>query len=463
VRALLASLLAIVAGCGGAAAPPPARPAPASAPARAPATPRPAGAPASAPAPLACRPDGHGAAYTVAWPADVRAALDAALERGGVVVAYDCATLRLLPGCRAPGGYGFMPTVPAQRPLALAAAAEVRANVPAASAGTGAPAAPPAKVEVTLTVAGFRDLTGPPAAGALTGACAGATHVVRRAVIGLVGDREAAGACDGGPANAARPPAGCDQVLRVTLAPLGGAAAPEALGLAAESCPAGLADQDDVCRVERAGVPHACTRHDPADCARQCELGHGGSCNTLGFILRTGTGVRADAARATALFARACELGSADGCASHGLALRGGHGGPPAPARAAAVLARACALGHAGACAHAALLFERGAGVARDLGRAATFHGRACTAGHALGCRGLAGAYLHGDGVGRDPGRARALLERTCELGERTGCLFLGVMLREGQGGPAERARAQALFRAACQDGLAEACVEERR
>jgi hypothetical protein len=460
VRRLHFLLLAAVAGCG-AARPPVAAPAPSPGPRAVAPTSAPASRPAPGPADITCGPGGDSTVYAVGWAPEVRAALEAALERGGVAVVYDCARLRLLPGCRTPGGYGYMPTVPTTRPLKVTEPAEVRANLPPASVGAG-PAAAPAPVDLALTFAGFRDLERASVApDALRGDCAGATHVVRRAVIGFIGERREATACFGGAANADRPPAGCSAVLRLTLEPLGGGA-PEALGVAGESCPAGFVENDGACRQARADRPQACTRQDPAGCARECERQHAGSCNTLGFLTRTGARTAADLARAATLFARACELGSADGCANYGLALHAGRGLARDPTRAAAVFGRACELGHATACAHFGLLFESGDGIPRDPDRAALLFARACTAGRALGCRSLAGAYLHGSGVARDPARARTLLVRTCDLGERTGCLFLGVMLRDGLGGPPDRARGAALIHAACEEGLADACAEER-
>jgi hypothetical protein len=393
----------------------------------------------------------------------VRGAFEAALRRGGIVVAFDGARLRLLPDCRAPGRYGYMPTVPAERPLQLEGDDVIAANFPLASAPGLPPPAGPRRLDRPITVAGSRDLGHGAARAALAGACADATHVVRRVVVGFLGERKAATACDGGPANAAGPPPGCDRALRLVLEPLDAPPLPEALAAAGERCPAGFTETFDVCVRARPDLPYACSPRDLADCARQCDRQHARSCETLGFLLRAGIGAAVDRTRAAASFARACDLGSAEGCANLGLAARAGDGAPRDPGRAAALLARGCELGHAGACVQLGLLYEVGHGVPRDRERAAMMYARACTAAHGLGCRSLAGAALHGLGVPRDPARARALLARSCELGERTGCLFLGVMLRDGLGGPPEAPRGQALIHAACEEGVADACAEERR
>ncbi len=168
-------------------------------------------------------------------------------------------------------------------------------------------------------------------------------------------------------------------------------------------------------KEEAANPPHQCIENDLADCTKQCERGHAGSCENLAFMYQTGNGVKEDQSKATPLFVKACE-GSAF---------------------------RAC--GEAG---HALL---EGVGISVDQLRGLQMLIRACENRDAYGCYRLA-MYKVATGKPELIEQASRLYQVACNLEYADGCINLGVMLAEGKVVPADKKRAADLFKRACEE-----------
>jgi TPR repeat protein len=180
----------------------------------------------------------------------------------------------------------------------------------------------------------------------------------------------------------------------------------------------------------------------PEHLKRACDLDHGSACNALGWAWSTGFGtLKADGARARALYERACELGSATGCLNR----------------------------------------ARHARAAEDLGGAAKWASQACSGELRAGCEVLAGVLQEaesscrtsaktchdwgyilefGYGVPEDSVKGLAAHERSCAAGSSVGCWSAGVSYRDGITGDPHPAKAKARFKVACAAGLDAACLE---
>ncbi|MFO0614082.1 MAG: tetratricopeptide repeat protein [Polyangiaceae bacterium] len=473
---------------------------------------------------------GAGTPLVVDLEAHERADLEDAMGDGIAVVAWSCESLKLLPDCHASGSYAFHGLSPQEFTVKLDDADEVRANLPAFGASVLGKIESEMKRGATLdlaismigkrrtTVAAVRSME-------LSGHCEGATHFVRGAYVGAFamatgtrGDLRAAAeifkigadassksaklaeardgdldTCRAFDAAAARPPARCSSLVRLELAPLGGALDPSSskpdVEVGEAACAEGLVLVDHKCAATSIDRPFLCRADKPVECDEQCTRGHMQSCAVLGALYARGEGVPKDATRAASFLERSCEGGEALACVNAGVLMERGEGGPKDPVRAAAFYKKACALGDGKGCFDFALLAEPGA-VGADLERVADAYRQGCDLGEAAACVNLgilaeagrarltdvasalferaceggsgAGCFnaarLLDQGPTRDPARALAAFGRACELGVARGCFFAGQHVRDGSGSHADPARACELYAKACDAGVAEAC-----
>jgi TPR repeat protein len=449
--------------------------------------------------------DGNPQPLVVDWRPEARADLEVAMRRGVAVVAYDCASLRVLADCTLDGGYGFVGVSLKGQTLHLATADEIKANLPAGivAATFGSEIERGASIDVELSIVGKQMSTVADGhVGQLRGRCGGATHLVRAvttgafslatqtsanvdAELGVVGvsgrtagksektvqqqDGDRA-ACAAATPDATSPPAGCAAPLRLDLVALGAApvvapAAP-AGGIAAAmgqgftpapsesgSCPFGLVWSGGACRAPREDLPRKCDAHDPGDCQRQCDLGDGASCNELGFAHMVGKKVGLDRRRAYDLFERACGLGDLHGCNNQGAILISYDRLPYDQLdRAVRLFDDTCAK-EPTLCTNRAVMLRDGVHARVDKTRAAELFSRACVGGNASACHDLALAYDEGVGVGRDVARATELELQACHGGHMHSCTVTGAKYLYGTGVAKDEVAAVSYFRRGCDGG----------
>lgn len=418
----------------------------------------------------------------VDWTAEERAHLREAMAEGLAVFHYDCAGLKLLRGCKAPGSYGFVGTSRKEELVRLADRSEVRLNLPSFG---GALATSLASSDGTLDVAmvlvgkeralstsvGTKQLEG-------ASACAGATHFLRGVHVGAfaldtgakgtprqpssVFEAHTAGSslatrrdgdvrrCAETDPTAVRPPDGCGSVVRLELTRVG---TPGGDDLAEDSCPSGLVLAEGKCALPTSATAHLCKKTEPKDCEAQCARGHARSCETLSFLLGEGRGVTKDQARAFELAQKACDDGASGACFLAGHALHEGRGVPRDPSRAAALYRRACDDAEMVACWALASLTKTGLGVPKDVGAALELSKRACNGAVPGACIDVAGML-----ASREPGEAAKLLSRTCEAGHDKACVSFAKCFLNGVGVAKDAERAAKMAGELCERKEASAC-----
>lgn len=191
----------------------------------------------------------------VEWPSTDRAALEARLREGLVVVRYLGCEMQVLPRCKAEkGAYRFVGVTKKTDHVAILNEDELWANMPIGAAGLEATLARAGQLDVSMTIVGQyeSDLT-QLTVDDLNGSCDGATHVlasltvgafelssvgrakvgggVRVAGVGTAGESKSKretitadgslDACNTATQDAAAPPTGCGALVRIEALPLG--------------------------------------------------------------------------------------------------------------------------------------------------------------------------------------------------------------------------------------------------
>jgi len=193
----------------------------------------------------------------VEWPAADRAALEVLALRGTVVVRYSGCEMEVLPRCRAPGAYHYVPTTRKTERVVIQDEDELYANLPIGAAKLEGKLRRAGQLDVNMNVVGQFDLDqGELPSDALEGDCRKATHFVTGLTVGAFefaagGNAEAGGeasglgagvggtsarrrevissdgevaACERSAREDKEPPTGCGALLRVALAELASAA-----------------------------------------------------------------------------------------------------------------------------------------------------------------------------------------------------------------------------------------------
>ncbi len=429
-----------------------------------------------------------------------------------VVNADDCHGLRLLRGCRARGRYGYLGVIAHTRTMHLGTDEELRVNAPLPESTTADAAASARRIHVTVVGqrATTRERLSPEE---LTGECAGATHFIASAEIGIdvatTNDARpsaaVAAACDSAKAGDSTPRPGCASPIAVRIvpiAPLGEQItfdkAPKDAIAPIGVCPRDMVVSETRCVRPPIDAPYLCAFGDAANCQLQCDRGDVNSCDVLAFMRRYGKGVPKDTGVAAKLYALGCERDDAIACATLGQLEYNGDGIPKDQAKAVAHFDRACRLGDTSACGNLGIAYATGTGIVADEARGRAILSKACDAGSASACEQLAerlvgsddsdagsddrarsGAILAelcavndgracfsigrhtylGIGVTRDPAAAAALFEKACRTGSDEACVLLGVMYRQADGVPRDDVRATRLMDLACGHGDDEACL----
>lgn len=414
-----------------------------------------------------------------------RATLEMVMKGGVAVVSYDCKHLTVLRDCSVQGTYGFVGVSTKEVVHAFSTTSDIGANLPSLGplpVEIGAQLNTGKSLNLAIVTVGRRRTTVTGATLAdLKGTCDGATHLVRGADIGAfamsIGTRAAqsatvqvfgAGAHEAGTSeksidrrdgelpsckeadpDAESPPKQCRALVRLELQPLvrieatpdaaagakaGGDADDDEAHKVAE-CPKGMVRAEGVCRAAAEVAAHACTPTDLADCTKQCDGGHFGSCTVLGDMYRFGrNGATADQAAAAKLYDKACAGGDAAACTWLGLAYEYGRGVTPDMRHAVELFKHSCDAGHAAGCNNLGFAKAKGLdGSPPDAEGSAKLYRRACDAGDKVACFNFAIRLLSGGGVDKDPARALELYTRSCDGGYGKACSNLGVQYSKGE------------------------------
>lgn len=398
--------------------------------------------------------------WLVRWTADERRALADALHEGLVIVAADdCQGLRVLRGCHAFGGYGYLGTVRTTKSANLVTDEELRVNAPVAGVASDAGNASPLHATVT-TVGRWQTVRQFLAPDELTGACEGATHYIEYGAVGV--PSATIDACAGAKPGDTAPPKSCDVPVLLRMEPieqLGDLTSFDRLPTDAVApigmCPEGMVVAGETCTRKPTDRPYLCAFGDGAECTAQCDRGDINSCDVLASMLREGRGVAKDLGAAAARYAVACD--SADGIACANLASEryGGNGVRRDLALAAKLYARACDLGEVSACGNLATMRMLGEGVPKDVAAAEALHAHACQAGSAGTCEEIAKALAETDGI-----RSRAKFQELCDVDDARACAELARIAFFGEGNtPVDQAAAARFFERACRAGDDRSCV----
>ena len=468
---------------------------------------------------------------------DTRADIEIAMRKGLAVVHYDCKSLRVLPHCILGGDYIYTPVTQKRHTVKLETAAELKANLPLAtkylSMSLNAELRRGSSIDVELDIVGKeQSLAQGVAASDLDGVCEGATHVVRGATIGafVIKSKSHADAkttaevfgtegknqgeerheifqSDGNSQacfskqDSLSAPTECSALLKVDLL----AIQPQAsiresrayisqVSTDRTSCSSGLRWDGVKCSTTNNNNVYSCQPDNVLECKEQCDKGHPGSCNSLGFLYFDGRGVQLDRQKAAELFNIACRGGDMHGCNNLGTAYYKGLGmiqsnefalesykeachatpelcynlgvfmrddgrGYPSKARAAELFSRSCLGGNISGCSELANAYSSGAGVNKDLVKAKELYNKACSGNHPSSCRAIGARYMNGNGSNIDYGKSFQYLNRSCELADMTGCGLLGLLYYEGKGVKTAPTKGMNLMKHSCNSGSAEGCV----
>ena len=446
--------------------------------------------------------DKHGEPLVVDWRSEQRGDLEIAMKEGVAVVEYSCKGIRLLKDCHIEGQYGFIGMTRREQLVRLENADEVRANLPLSGATLGGEVNSGSTLDIAMVMVGKRRTTWEnPTRADLQGACDGATHFVRGALVGAFvmeqGSRAnvraaaeilgvGAGAAsssaektrnqDGDPSDckkatpaSATAPDQCGAPIRLVLSAIATGAPPAAESAEAEAktpvaaveepCPQGLVFTDGKCTASGGDKPFQCNPGNPEECTAQCDKGHVGSCATLAGMVASGSGVERDLTKAVALFKKACDGGDSHGCVGLGVLTAEGSGTAKDPAAAAGLFDKACNDGDADGCGRLAAAAVAGDGVAKDASRAIALYQQACQGGHVRSC-GEAGTMLvSGSGGAADLAKAADYLKRACDGGHPASCNALGELIETGRGVRRDPIWASMMYRRGCMFASGDGCM----
>jgi TPR repeat protein len=396
------------------------------------------------------------------------------MHDGVAVVAYSCSGIKLLKACHVEGAYGYLGMTKREQVVRLQDADEVRANLPLSGlkiAGEiGGEMSRGATIDIALITVGKRRTTWQgPTRDDLKGDCDGATHFVRGASVGAfavqtgtraeaktsvqifgagagggsssakdVDDKEGdPGACATASPDSTSAPPQCGAAVRLELVAIGESRAKNppkqpdkpaadehpAAEAQEEPCPQGLVLVDGKCTAPTEDKPHLCDVSDQADCQKQCDRGHAGSCGALGAIFQ---GRTHEYTKALAALKKGCDGGDVRSCVNLGDMTLDGVGTKADPAAAAPLFDRGCTSGDAIGCARLGFLYRAGNGVAHDDARAAKLLRKACDGGQARACGELGLMTRDGAGLAADSNAATTLLRRGCDGGDARSCTLVG-------------------------------------
>jgi TPR repeat protein len=431
---------------------------------------------------------------------DARVDLEATMKKGIAVVAYDCASFRVLPACKVPEArYEYAGVSRKEQVIQMNSLDDLQVNLPINSGKLGAEMKSGRSIDLALVRVG---LTSTPLAqisrAELTGVCEGATHFVQNATlgafsmatgsvgkVGAVAEMFSVGGsakseaerkamtkdgslddCRKSDPDGAAPPPECRAPLQVELFPIQGAASAvkakvekqserdKAVDAAENPCPEGYGFDGVKCTRAGGAEAHLCDPNDEAECKQQCDKGSAESCLNLGRIHRK------EPAVAIPLYKKACEGGAFDACGAAGLAMMPKEYDNPKvadEARPGLLLAqKGCDGGSGYACGIEGDYLEFDDFKLRDFPGAMKAYNRGCSLGYGDACWRLAKIYFTGGEVPRNGQKGVELLNKSCQAGNADECAMMGIVHEIGrafgssEGVHADPDKAMASFTRAC-------------
>lgn len=408
---------------------------------------------------------------------DARVDLEASMKKGVAVVAYDCASFRVLTSCKlADSGYEYAGVSRKEQVVQMKSADDLHANLPLSSAKLGAEVQSGRTIDLALVLVGQRSTTLTKVdRGDLQGACEGATHYVQSASVGAfsmatgsVGKAAVVGemfnygggasssserkamnmdgsleACRKSEPDSETPPTECRAPLRVELQPIAGQTVAtgkvskdeQKASTGLESpCPSGFAYVDGLCTKD-ATKGYLCKATDEAECKAQCDKGNGDSCYNYGRLVAKAKSRK----EALPFQKKACDSGSADGCAEVGWSMLPDTDSSlavAAEAKAALdLLNKACKSGSALGCERAGdVLMDKDYQLV-DVGAAVKAYDRGCSLGRGIACWSLSDLYFKGKDVPQDSKKGVELLLKSCQGGSADECDDLANVYERGSYG----------------------------
>lgn len=407
---------------------------------------------------------------------DARVDLEAVMKKGVAVVAYDCASFRVLGSCRLPdSSYEYAGVSRKEQVIQMKSADDLHANLPLSSAKLGGEVQSGRSIDLALVLVGRRSTTlAKVSREDLTGPCEGATHYVQAASVGAFSmatgslgkaavvaemfnygggassqsERKAMNmdgsldACRKSEPDSETPPSECRAPLRVELLPIAGT--PVATGKVSKEekkasaavenpCPEGFVYSEGICT--RDAKAHLCAPTDEAECKAQCDKGSPESCFNYGRIV-----ARKSRAAALPFHEKACDGDVGDACAEVGWAMLPDTDGPDVLSQSRAALAtlkKACAMGSALGCDRAGDVLSDEDYKVLDIAAAVRAYDRGCSLGRGVACWSLSQMYFKGKDVPQDSKKGVALLLKACQGGSADECNDLANVLTRGSYGVA--------------------------
>ena len=414
--------------------------------------------------------------FVIDLPENARASLEIAMNKGPVVVAYDCASLKILEDCDAgqsPGEYAYETTSIREKAYRLKGADELRANLPMSAGKLSGEVKAGRSVDLGYVVIGRQSAAHKIIERAdLKGECAGATHFIRRASIGAftistssLGEAKAAaelfGAGAGGSSSSSRdvsssegsldacrkgandndPPKNCHSAIMVELVPLRGKAGAGAQAVsrdeqagpapAANPCPPGFVYAGSLCTKAK-DEAHLCESTDFEDCKAQCLKKDAASCSSAALLA-------GDQQAGQEWYQKGCELNDAEACFSLAYAVE--RANTENEAVAMPTYKKACDLGSDVACFTFGVFTKY---KKNDSPAAFELYKRGCSLGNTSSCLSAALMLTDGDGIKEDVPAAIALMERAC-AGSADACVTYANFLEGGNHFPENLPRATEL------------------
>ncbi len=417
---------------------------------------------------------------------DARVDLEARMKTGVAVVAYDCASFRVLSACKLPDtAYEYAGVSLKEQLLQMNSVDDLQANMPISSVKLSAEMKSGRSIDLALVLVGQRSTTlAKVVREDLVGNCEGATHFVQSATLGgfsmatgsigkaaVVAELFSYGGnakseserkamnkdgsleeCRKSEPDATAPPSQCRAPLRVELSPIVGAIvqAPksdkgdkgakedkdEKKGAAAAEnpCPDGFLYTDGICSRDK-GQAHLCDPSNESECKAQCEKGSAASCFNYGIIVKKS---RKSAAAAMPFQKKACDGGFADGCAELGRTMLVEAEEPDIDKQAKAALAvltKGCNGGSAMACDVAGDIHADKDYRIVNIPLAVKAYDRGCDLGRGIACWSLSELYFNGTGMPKDPDKGLFYLNKACQGGDAGECDGLADVYGKGSYG----------------------------
>ncbi|MCU0687098.1 MAG: sel1 repeat family protein [Polyangiaceae bacterium] len=414
-----------------------------------------------------------------------RVDLEAAMKQGVVVVAYDCASLRVLSACKVSGGeYAYTGVSRKEDVVQMKNQDEAAVNLPFSGGKAGGEIKSGNSIDLALVYIGQHATTvGRIDRAEMSGGCEEATHFLRSANVGAFSMATGSAgkvtavaelfkigasglssatrnvtttdgsleACRSSNPDAPAPPAECRSAISVQLMPLAGSTArkvekhapstgdlPEPAEPKTEkaerakeakpeiaACPPGFVRANGIC-TNAAEASHLCKPDDDDDCKAQCEKGSAESCYNYA------NGKKIAAKDRLPFYTKACEGGVAEGCGDEAFERWDvENANNPANKDALELAKKGCGMGGAKACDVLGDFLGRWAekGKYSNPAESLKAYDRGCSLGNGASCASAARALLAEAGVRKNEPKAIEYLERACYGDNNYACDTLMVHL----------------------------------